>query len=370
MEDKIKKAKSFRFTALVLAFGLFLVAILTSCSPAPTPSPTLAPPTPIPPTAIPTQQPAELPSATPNALGLVFIAQYDATRQVLTIYGTTPGATIVMGGTPLPLPPTATPTFTPTPTGTSTLTPTSTNVPTRAPRPPTETPVVYTAQALRGKIIFKTTRDGGSFNNFQYYMMNPDGSGQQRLEFQPADDLAAALNNQAAGVENVEPGGARRVFGDRHCYGSGTCSIYILDTQLNASIINSDEDISVGNWFPAPGAVAVSKDPAWSPSGNYIAFVSNHDPGSECRKSLNVFKGTPSQNPTIRRLTSFCAGGNVDKPSFRPDGEQLVFWADDGGLRQLFVLDVGSDDTFDYRFSNPHKISDGLSNDWDPTWVK
>jgi hypothetical protein len=352
-----------------LASILFIIGCTTTPTAAPTalPAPTNSPL----PTASHTApaQVALAPTATPNSQGMVIVAQLDATRQVLTIYGVTPGVTVVMGGTPLPLPPSPTPTFTPPPTDTATPTLTPSITPTRGPRPPTATPIAYSRGALAGKILFKSTRNGGSLFRPNWFIMNPDGTGIQPLDNAAAEAFAISLESEAFGIENLEPGGQRRVFGERRCPGIGTCLLYILDTTLDAALINSNEDISKGQWFGSPNAVA--KDPVWSPTGQYIAFASNHDPGTECvRKSMNIFKGTPTQNPTVRRLTHFCSGGNVGHPSFSGDGSMLVFEADADGLRQLFTVQVGADDTFDYRQTQEQKISDGQSNDWDPLWVK
>lgn len=346
------------------------------CSGTPTPAP---PPSTVPteastlppPTAIPSTETAPAPSVTPNSLGMVIVAQLDPTRQVLVIYGTTPGATVIMGGTPLPLPPSPTPTFTPsrTPTPLPTLTPSLT--PTRGPRPPTQTPIVYSRGALVGKILFKSTRNGGSLTRPSWFIMNQDGSGLQQLESRAAEAFAISLESDAYGIENAEPNGTRRVFGERHCaIGGAGCSLYILDSVLDADLINSGRDISHGIWFTQRGVLA--KDPAWSPVGNYIVFVSNHEVPEGCRKSANLFKGTPTQNPTIRRLTDFCARGDVGHPSFNGDGSKVVFWADDSGLRQIMTIDVGADDDFDQRFAwqTLKKLSDGQTEDWDPVWIK
>lgn len=306
------------------------------------------------------------PTATPNIFGLNIVAQYDATAQVLTIFGVTPGATIVMGGTPLLPPPTPTATDTPAPTETATAT--NTPVPrVFVPRPTIPPTVAITAASLRGKIVFKSARDGGFYpSSFNYYSMNPDGTGVQPLDFKTMNPLYTSLQS----LEGLSPDGARVVLGERHCY-YGTCGLYILDTTLDAKLINSDNDIGHGSWVAYKGFQ--SKDPVWSPAGNYIAFVSNHESGPGCTKSANIFKGTPNQKPVIRRMTSgndFCASGATGHPSFSPDGSRLAFWNEGSGMNQIYVLDIGPDDSYDFRFSNPHIISDHQADDWDPLWVK
>jgi Tol biopolymer transport system component len=72
----------------------------------------------------------------------------------------------------------------------------------------------------------------------------------------------------------------------------------------------------------------------------------------------------------VRRLTHFCSGGNVTHPSFNGDGSLLVFSADKDGLKQLFIVQVGADDSIDHAQVQEQKISDGQANDWDPVWVK
>lgn len=370
LEVVIKTRTSLQLAVCALALILFTIGCTTTPTPAPTalPAPTNAP-TQASATNTTAPQIALAPTATPNTQGMVIIANFDATRQVLTIYGVTPGVTVVMGGTPLPMPPSPTPTFTPLPTETQAPTFTPSAIPTRGPRPPTQTPIAYSRGALVGKIIFKSTRNGGSQFRPNWFMMNADGTGIQQLDNAAAEAFAISLESQAYGIENMEPGGKRRVFDERRCPGVGTCLLYILDTELDSRLINSTEDISKGQWFGSPNAVA--KDPVWSPTGQYIAFASNHDPGEGCvRKSMNIFKGTPEQNPTVRRLTHFCSGGDASHPSFNGDGSLLVFQADADNLKQLFVVQVGNDDSFDHSQTSEIKISDGQSSDWDPIWVK
>ncbi len=356
-----------KLVPVLLIVGTLLLAGCNATTP--TPQPTAAPSTV--PSAVPanTLPPSPVPpSSTPNTMGLNIVAAFDPTSQVLTIYGTTPGATVVLGGTPL-LPP-------PTPTEIPTLPPTETPQPTNTsaprvfvPRPTSTTAAVVDAAALRGKIIFKSTRDGGAFpTSFSYYAMNPDGSGIQKLDYAAANPLYISLSSR----EGYSPDGNKVVLGERRCWGGGmTCSIYILDTQMDAALINSSDDISHGEFVQNKGFQA--KDPVWSPSGQYIVFVSNHESGQGCVKSSNIFKASTTTRPVIKRMTSgsdFCAGGQVGHPSFSSNSAQVAFWSEGSGMKQIYLLDVGGDDNFDWRLSNPHMISNRQSDDWDPLWVK
>ncbi len=293
------------------------------------------------------------------------VASFDPTKQILTIYGTTPGATIVVGGTPLLPPPTATATDTPAPSNTPW--PTYTRPPQTVAPSATSTPApaIVNAATLTGKIVFKSARDGGSYpDNFQYYAMNADGSDLQKLDFDMANVLALTRRPR----EGISPDGKKIVVGEPSC-GAPPCNLYILDTVQDAQLIQSGEAPSHGTWFEKPGFKAY--DPVWSPASTYIAFVSNHNPGPGCGRTANIFKKAPTQNAPDRRLTSFCASGNIGRPTFSPDGTQLAFWSEDPGpFKQIYVLNVGADDTADFRVSNPHIISDGQADDWDPLWIK
>lgn len=353
---------------LVICACLFLFpTIAVACGS--TPSPTLIAPT-IAPT-VPPPSPTVVGTLTPSSLGITFIAQYDPTSNLLTIFGTTPGATIVIGGTPIRPLPTSTPTETP--PATNTLAPTPTLTPVFVPPVPTRNlGLIASRETLRDRIMFKTDREGGSFiggqtgcgGQFTWYVMNSDGGNIQRLENSSAVSLCQAITSR----ENLSPDGRMIVIADRP-FSTGT--LYILDTQLNAGLLASGDSPGQGEWVSKLGFRL--KSPVWSPASNYIAFVSNHDvpAGQGCvRTTANIFKKQPVQNAQISRLSSFCAGADADHPSFRGDGSQVAFWGGETGKRQIYAVDVGSDDTFDFRFSNQRQLSDNKSNDWDPLWVK
>ncbi|MCC7165011.1 MAG: PD40 domain-containing protein [Anaerolineae bacterium] len=238
-----------------------------------------------------------------------------------------------------------------------------------APATPTAaaSPIPLDPASLRGKIIFKSTRDGGSYpSEFLYYLMDPDGGNVRQLDTQQAKDLL----NTIQGLEGFSPDRTRVVMGDRACgtYTENECDLYILDVALHASMIFSDEEPSQGLWFHQNNVKA--KDPAWSPNGNYIVFASNHEVPEGCRKTMNLFKGEPTQHATFRRLTSYCAGADSGRPSFSPDGSEVVYWTQfPGPHRDIYTIPVGADDTFDWRDITPKRITFEGDN-WDPIWIK
>lgn len=253
-----------------------------------------------------------------------YVVVWDPASQTLTIYSTTPGARIAFGGAPpsaqQPAPPQQPATQVP-----------RVVVRTRTPAPTATTPAL-TTDALRGKILFKSDRDGKPYN---YYTMNPDGSDIQKLNKAQADAIVPALQAK----EGFSTDGAHVVLGERRCYWYvQTCGLYILSVALDSAEIFSDRDPSHGVWFYQNHYKA--RAPVWSPRGNYIVFVANNNNPPGCDRMLQVTKGEPNQNPVFRRLTDVCA--NSDHPTFSPDGVQVAYaYQYPGHPWGISVLDVG-----------------------------
>jgi hypothetical protein len=98
-----------------------------------------------------------------------------------------------------------------------------------------------------------------------------------------------------------------------------------------------------------------SYDPAWSPRGDRIAFVSNEVGNDE----IYIINNDGSDQ---RRLTANT--WEWDKhPSWSPDGSQIVFWSNrETGRRQLWIMDADG--------KNQRPLMPSVYNDWDPVWVK
>lgn len=104
-------------------------------------------------------------------------------------------------------------------------------------------------------------------------------------------------------------------------------------------------------------ARGIAYDAVWSPDGGSIAYVSRESGNDE----LYIYN---LGNETSTQITH---GGNPfiykQRPSWSPDGTQLVFKANDGTLNfQIWLVNVDG--------SGLQNISQSTSNDYDPIWVK
>ena len=98
----------------------------------------------------------------------------------------------------------------------------------------------------------------------------------------------------------------------------------------------------------------ISYDPAWSPVGDKIAFVSK-DSGHD-----EIYVIT-ADGAVIQKLTS--RHNDWDKhPTFSPNGTRIVFFSSrDTGRRQLWIMNTDG--------SNQENLSNNQYEDWDPIWI-
>jgi TolB protein len=207
---------------------------------------------------------------------------------------------------------------------------------TSKPRPPTSTPVPPTLDAptpasrsdLYNRILFKTDRAG----TVQLYSMNPDGS-DQHLVPDPV------IYNELAGLEPLSPDRKQQV---------------VVRTEGNAELWLVWLDGSQPEWR-ITYAPQNDYDPAWSPAGDLIAFV------SEQTGNGDIYVSTPL-GFNIRRIT--LNEDALDRhPTWSPDGRYVAFWSNARyGLRQIYSYDIWTGQT--------SLVGGGPANDWDPLWVK
>jgi tetratricopeptide (TPR) repeat protein len=215
--------------------------------------------------------------------------------------------------------------------------PTATPTPTPMPTPtPTPTPQPLPLSAYRGWIAFKTDREGGE----RVYVMRPDGS-----DPRPVSDPEnyAKLEEREA----YSPDGTRRVYNEGD---DRSTPLYIWRYDVPPTWERRRQLLDNS---------AINYQPAWSPQGNLIAFVSQKSGGDEI---WIISADEREEHPIPRRLTF--NDWEWDKhPTWSPDGQYIAFWSNrETGRSQIWIMRADG--------SNPINISRNEYNDWDPIWIK
>ncbi len=239
-------------------------------------------------------------------------------------------ANVILTCTPTPTPHNlATATYTPRPTSTPVviwldeITGTPTPTPTPTPTTPSMPPI------LRGKILFLSDRGGQP----GVYVLDPD-TGRVGLL------TARWPYDQALQQESVSPDGQAWAYVRND--GKGVPQVYIYSRYY-------------GNSWQVTFNTGTSYDPAWSPLGNQLAFVSTESGNDDIYVIGSDGKGQ-------KRLT-FNEWEWDKHPSWSPDGRRIVFWSNqDTGRRQLWIMNADG--------SGRRLLLSSPANDWDPVWVK
>lgn len=232
----------------------------------------------------------------------------------------TPWNWLVITPTPLPLP-TATPT-TPVLILSSQFTPT--------PIPPaTEVVPVSLPDQFRNVIIFKSTRSGSE----KTWMYNPATGDTGLITRDWVYPMARAQLTRS-------PDGKREVFVKRDSEERAQLFIrnYEYGTEKQLTTFSSS-----------------SYDPAWSPTGEWIAFVSTNTGNDE------IYRISPDGS-IVEQLTK--NQWEWDKhPTWSPDGEQIVFFSNrQDGKRLLWIMNKDG--------SNQRLLLPSEAEDFYPVWTR
>ena len=257
-----------------------------------------------------------------------------ATAAALAVEAT---ANVALNGPPTPTPwewyvytPTPIPQPTPTPTLpvlilASDFTPTATTTPA-----PTEIVPDVLPPEFRNKIFFKTTRAGNEADVFLLDPVTEEAGKITRSWVFPmaARDLAVSPDGKQVAIVKADDEGVLQIF------------VRSLEYETDTKITNLQLD---------------SYDPAWSPTGEWIAFTSTHTGNDE------IYRVAPDGS-IIQQLTSNT--WEWDKhPTWSPDGSQIVFFSNrETGRRQLWIMAADG--------SGQRNLSSNAFEDWDPIWTR
>lgn len=240
----------------------------------------------------------------------------------------TPWGQLVFTPVPPPLP-TATPT-TPLVQSITSFTPTPELVPTAT--PPSSLPA-----EMLNRVLFRSDRYGA-------------GDQAVTLAYDPATDTVARINADwamalAERLLPVSPDGQSVAIVRADARGLAQIFIRSLTYGSEKQITN----------FAGRGEKTASYDPAWSPKGDWIAFVSNNSGNDE------IYRVSPD-GALVEQLTY--NDWEWDKhPTWSPDSSQIVFFSNRGtSRRQLWMMNADG--------SNQHPLLTSEGEDWDPVWTR
>lgn len=238
-------------------------------------------------------------------------------------------------------------------TGTPTPTPFNLVVITRVPQPtPTPIPLVVPASAITSTPTPTPTRqitrsDIEDFRNRILFLSDRSEDGSVWAMDPDTGDVVALVTDERLHEEARElflpssSDGRQRVFVQADADGDLQIKVEEFEYGTVREITHYPE--------------ATSYDPAWSPTGDSIAFVSTESGGDE------IYVVSPEGGePTRLTFNSW----EWDKhPSWSPDGSQIVFFSNrETGRRQIWIMDADG--------SNPRNLSNNEFNDWDPVWIR
>lgn len=194
------------------------------------------------------------------------------------------------------------------------------------------------------------------------YIMQPDGSQQQQAPNVVLADLDALHRRQQWNRDRT-----KRVYAATTSKSTDTNLVIWQMAQPNKSSppwLLTD--------FPGVEASGV-----WSPIGTTIAFVANHT-GNEEIWTLTISDSScgwlknqtvescrelsSSIEPTITMQQQTVNEWAWDKhPTWSPDGNQLAFYSNRSGRRQIWVMNADG--------TSQQNLSNSEYEDWDPVWI-
>ena len=147
---------------------------------------------------------------------------------------------------------------------------------------------VFAKPLSSDKIVFSSNRDG----NWEIYMMNPDGTRQERLTYDRAVDCEPVIS----------PTGNRILFTSNR---GGTRDLYLMD-------------VDGRNIRPLFGvSEAYRTEPAWSPDGKRIVYSQRAVGGTNIH--------TASVDGTFIKLVVQLKSAHSGYPSWSSDGTEMAF---------------------------------------------
>jgi hypothetical protein len=223
-------------------------------------------------------------------------------------------------------------------------------IPTPVPTPTATATPEPIPSALVGKIAFLSDRAGGA--DPLIYVIDPDGQNLALLTDRVNYDQALTRDAYSADQRfRVFVKDALIDIGIKNDRGTPQ-AVHIQEKR--PSLFFYDFFYKAEQQITHFGS-GIAYDPAWSPTSERMAFVSNDSGNDEIwvinRDGSGALQLTRDENNWWDK-----------HPSWSPDGSQIVFWSNRTGHKQIWVMNADG--------SGLYSLSRTGFNDWDPVWIK
>ena len=189
-----------------------------------------------------------------------------------------------------------------------------------------------------GRIVFCSMRDG----DYEVYIMNVDGTGQQRLTQDPAHDMYPSISWDGTKIAFVSRSGTESLY-VMNADGTGVTQLasgtYLLDTAFTrdgstVAFVNDSDIYTVpvtgGPAVKLLGGLGIDECPCYSPDDTKIAYA------------------WPPQGHTLQVCLANADGTEVEQltyephgcgwPAWSPDGSKIAFVAHRDGIYRLCTM--------------------------------